>query len=166
MTSVLGTACARVVVVAVLVLASGCSPAGGESTTTPARIPSLTGDAPAVPDLDPEVAAAGETLYQERCASCHGADLTGDPDWKTPNSDGSYPPPPHDSTGHTWHHSDRLLVDIVRNGSGFEQSRMPTFSDLSVEQVLSIVEYLKTTWGPEERAFQWQVTWQETPSDD
>jgi hypothetical protein len=43
---------------------------------------------------------------------------------------------------------------------------MPTFSDLSVEQVLFIVEYLKTSWGPEERAFQWQVTWQETRTDD
>jgi mono/diheme cytochrome c family protein len=156
----------RVALIAVLaVLSSACSDAASSGGQTAPRIGDL-GNAPAPPDLDSGSVEVGRGLYTERCASCHGADLAGDPDWKTPNPDGSYPPPPHDSTGHTWHHSDRLLVDIVRNGSGFEQSRMPTFSDLSVEQVLSIVEYLKTTWGPEERAFQWQVTWQETPSDD
>ena len=147
------------------VLSSACSDAASSSGQPAPRIGDL-GNAPAAPDLDSGRAEVGRGLYTELCASCHGADLAGDPDWKTPNPDGSYPPPPHDSTGHTWHHSDRLLVNIVRNGSGFEQSRMPTFSDLSVEQVLSIVEYLKTTWGPEERAFQWQVTWQETQTDD
>jgi hypothetical protein len=53
--------------------------------------------------------------------------------------------------------SARVWLAIVRNGSGFEQSRMPTFPDVSAEQVLGIVEYLKTSWGPEERVFQWQV---------
>jgi mono/diheme cytochrome c family protein len=123
----------------------------------------LFGEAPPLLDLDDELAARGEVLYQQTCASCHGADLAGAADWKTPNPDGSYTPPPHDSSGHTWHHPDQVLLDVVRNGSGFAQSRMPTFADeLSDEQVLAILEYLKTNWGPEERAFQWQVTWQDS----
>ncbi|MFP5331608.1 MAG: c-type cytochrome, partial [Acidimicrobiia bacterium] len=64
---------------------------------------------------------------------------------------------------HTWHHSDATLVDLILNGSGFEQSRMPQFAGrLSDEQVLAVLEYLKSHWGEQERAFQWQITQQET----
>ena len=27
------------------------------------------------------------------------------------------PAPPHDATGHTWHHSDRVLLDIMTRGT-------------------------------------------------
>jgi mono/diheme cytochrome c family protein len=115
-----------------------------------------------VPALDQGQVARGGELYQQNCASCHRADLSGDPNWKTPNPDGSYPPPPHDSSGHTWHHSDRLLLEIIRDGSDFPESRMPTFSgSLTDEAILAIIEYLKANWGQEERDYQWQVTWQE-----
>jgi signal transduction histidine kinase len=36
----------------------------------------------------------------------------GDPYWRTPNKDGSYPPPPHDSSDHTNHHSDQVPTEI------------------------------------------------------
>lgn len=115
------------------------------------------------PPLDQELVEAGELLYRANCAACHGIDLSGDPDWKTPNPDGSYPPPPHDSSGHTWHHSDRLLLELIRDGSDFPQTRMPSFGDTLTEQeIISILEYLKSNWGSREREFQWQVTWQET----
>lgn len=29
-----------------------------------------------------------------------------------------HPPPPHDSTGHTWHHPDQLLLALIRVGIG------------------------------------------------
>ena len=75
--------------------------------------------------------------------------------------DGSFKAPPHDNTGHTWHHADELLVELIAQGSDFPQATMPTFGDqLSDEEILTILEYLKSGWGPEERAFQWQVTWQ------
>lgn len=109
------------------------------------------------PSQDP--VATGAELYQENCASCHRADLSGDPNWKTPNDDGSYPPPPHDSSGHTWHHSDRVLIEIIRDGSGFPQSRMPAFGDrLTEEEIGAILEFFKESWGPQERAFQQQMT--------
>ena len=75
-------------------------------------------------------ASTGGELYQQHCASCHLADLSGDPDGKLPNDDGSYPPPPHDSSGHTWHHSDRVLHEIIRDGSDFPHSRMPSLGEI------------------------------------
>jgi len=104
----------------------------------------------------------GGELYQANCASCHGADLSGAPDWKTPNDDGSYPPPPHDSSGHTWHHPDRVLIEIIRDGSDFPQSRMPAFGDrLADEDFEAIIEFIKSGWGPQEKPYQSQVTEQD-----
>ena len=60
--------------------------------------------------------AAGETLYQANCASCHGKRLEGAADWREARSDGTFPPPPHDRTGHTWHHSDTLLFNYTKLG--------------------------------------------------
>ena len=106
----------------------------------------------------------GKELYQQFCASCHGVDLAGDPDWKTPNDDGSFPPPPHDTSGHTWHHSDQTLIQIIRDGSDSPQSRMPQFGDqLTDDDMISILEYLKGHWGEKEREYQRQLNEQETP---
>jgi mono/diheme cytochrome c family protein len=112
--------------------------------------------------LDPDRVAYGGELYRQHCASCHQPDLSGDPDWKTPNDDGSFPPPPHDSSGHTWHHPDRVLLEIIRTGSDFPQSRMPTFGDkLTDDDIEAILDFFKENWGPEERAYQEQVTEQD-----
>jgi mono/diheme cytochrome c family protein len=54
---------------------------------------------------------AGQSLYADSCASCHGANLEGQPNWQSPNADGVLPAPPHDRTGHTWHHDDELLFE-------------------------------------------------------
>ncbi|MBA2337309.1 MAG: cytochrome c [Acidimicrobiia bacterium] len=157
---------AAVVIAAMFsVLVSGCSTSGGD-TTPPTAVPNLAGEAPPLPELDDERVARGEELYQANCSSCHGPDLSGDPDWKTPNRDGSYPPPPHDSSGHTWHHSDQLLLEIIRDGSDFAETRMPTFGEqLRDDDIRAILEYFKANWGPQERAFQWQVTWQESQAE-
>lgn len=115
-----------------------------------------------VPALDEGQVTRGGELYQENCASCHRSDLSGDPDWKTRNDDGSYRPPPHDSSGHTWHHPDRVLIEIIRDGSDFPQSRMPSFGDkLSDEDIAAILEFFKANWGDQERAYQQQVNQQD-----
>lgn len=122
----------------------------------------LTGCAPDPDTGTDSISERGSELYQANCASCHGADLAGSPDWKTPNEDGSYPPPPHDSSGHTWHHPDRVLIEIIRDGSDFAQSRMPAFGDqLDDEDIEAILEFIKTSWGPQETAYQAQVTEQD-----
>lgn len=54
---------------------------------------------------------AGRNFYSQHCAACHGASLEGQPDWQSLNEDGVLPAPPHDATGHTWHHDDDLLFE-------------------------------------------------------
>ena len=106
------------------VVLAACS-AAAEESTEPTRPLGLS-ESPPLPGPDQDQIELGETLYRQSCASCHRPDLSGDPDWKTANA-GGYPPPPHDSTGHTWHHSDEVLITLIRDGSDFPQTRMPTF---------------------------------------
>lgn len=104
-------------------------------------------------------AEEGRVLYDEHCASCHGVDLEGQPDWMTRNEDGRLPAPPHDETGHTWHHSDRQLLTIIRDGlaaiaPGYETD-MPAFGDeLTDSEILSILGYIRAHWPERERRFQ------------
>lgn len=128
---------------------------GGEQPVIINGIP-----APPVPTLDPSRLAEGRGLYNQHCASCHGANLEGAPEWKTPLADGSFPAPPHDSTGHTWHHSDELLIDITLNGGNPQSnSKMPAFKEqLSHDQVVAILDYIKSQWGRDERKYQWWMT--------
>lgn len=116
-------------------------------------------DAPAH-DVD---LAEGEQLYQDYCASCHGANLEGQPDWRSQGPDGVLPAPPHDETGHTWHHSDSVLFDYTKlggkaalaaQGVDFE-SGMPGFGDqLTDDQIRSILAYIRSTWPDRERQVQ------------
>lgn len=106
----------------------------------------------------------GAALYQQNCASCHGAELQGQPDWRSPGPDGRLPAPPHDATGHTWHHSDDILFRITRDGTaaivgGGYESNMPGFGDtLSDAQIHAIHEYIKSTWPDRERAHQEMIS--------
>jgi S-disulfanyl-L-cysteine oxidoreductase SoxD len=69
----------------------------------------------------------GEGLYRDHCAACHGADLEGEtPDWQVRDEDGYLPGPPHDETGHTWHHPDQLLFDITKYGIA-EAANLPDY---------------------------------------
>jgi len=115
---------------------------------------------PPLPPLDWEKAARGEILYQQHCAQCHGVDLKGSPTWKKPLADGSYPPPPHDSSGHTWHHSGKQLLDIIADGGDpAYNSKMPAFKDkLTMDEMIAILEFFKSKWGREEREFQWWIS--------
>lgn len=108
--------------------------------------------------------ALGQRLYDAQCASCHGADLQGQPDWKTPLANGRFPAPPHDETGHTWHHPDALLERIVREGSaavvgnGYE-SDMPGFGDLLTDdEIRAVLAYIKSTWPAQQRAVQARIS--------
>lgn len=116
--------------------------------------------APPVPVLDPDRVAHGESLYTQSCTRCHGANLEGAPDWKRRLPDGSLPPPPHDSSGHTWHHPDSLLVSIIANGGDpADNSKMPAYKEkFHDDQIMAILEFMKSKWGSQEREFQWWIT--------
>jgi len=115
-----------------------------------------------MPDL-----ARGEAIYREACASCHGADLEGQPDWQSRNPDGRLPAPPHDETGHTWHHSDLVLLDITMRGTaavvgGGYESDMPGFGEIYSEAELrDVLEWIKSQWPDRVRAHQARVTAQD-----
>ncbi|HXV97123.1 MAG TPA: cytochrome c, partial [Anaerolineae bacterium] len=95
-------------------------------------------------------AVTGKTLYETHCAACHGINGEGQPNWKVPNAEGVYPAPPHNNEGHTWHHADSLLLEIMANGGSLPTSAMPGFKDkLGQAEMEAILAYLKTMWGPE-----------------
>lgn len=106
-----------------------------------------------------EDSTLGAVLYQQHCASCHGASLEGQPNWMERKPDGRLPAPPHDATGHTWHHSDRQLFQIVRDGlasiaPGYD-TEMRAFSGvLTDEQIWSVLDYIKSTWPQRQQDFQ------------
>ena len=105
------------------------------------------------------VEASGERLYLDNCASCHGANLEGQPDWRERLPTGRLPAPPHDASGHTWHHSDRQLFRIVKEGleaivPGYETD-MPAFGGvLSDEEIRAVLDYIKGTWPEREQEYQ------------
>lgn len=100
--------------------------------------------------------ANGQALYADNCAVCHGANLEGQPDWQSPDENGILPAPPHDVTGHTWHHDNALLFSYTRLGgqaalaargvTGFT-SGMPAFGDvLSDDEIWDVLAYIRSTW--------------------
>jgi len=103
--------------------------------------------------------ALGRNLYGQHCASCHGAALEGQPNWQVALPNGRMPAPPHDATGHTWHHADDELFTITRNGlaavvPGYE-SDMPAFAGvLSDEEIRAVLAFIKSTWPQRERQYQ------------
>ncbi|MBF9032811.1 c-type cytochrome [Rhodobacterales bacterium HKCCE2091] len=119
----------------------------------------------AAQEPDPGRIAEGRALYEANCAACHGANLQGQPFWqrRDPNT-ARLPAPPHDASGHTWHHPDAVLFRIVREGTeavvgnGYE-SDMPGFGDvLTDDEIRAVLDYIRSTWPERERAYQAQVT--------
>ena len=110
------------------------------------------------------ILSLGRTTYAESCASCHGADLEGQPDWKSPLPSGRLPAPPHDASGHTWHHSDAMLFRVVKEGTaavvgGDYESDMPAFRDvLTDEEIRAVLAFIKSTWPDRELEAQAQIS--------
>ncbi|MCC8430564.1 cytochrome c [Reyranella aquatilis] len=108
---------------------------------------------------DPNQVALGKRLYATACASCHGVSLEGQPDWQRRLPSGRLPAPPHDASGHTWHHPDDYLVRVTQLGpaaypDGY-QTDMPGFHDaLTVGEIAAILAYIKSTWPADIRARQ------------
>jgi mono/diheme cytochrome c family protein len=98
-------------------------------------------------------------LYVVHCASCHGANLQGEPDWQSPKPSGRMPAPPHSAEGHTWHHSDQELFRITKFGMATvvpgHASDMPAFGEmLSDREIEAVLAFTKSTWPDREREYQ------------
>lgn len=109
----------------------------------------------------------GAALYSSHCAACHGADLEGAADWRRPGPDGLLPAPPHDETGHTWHHGDQFLFDYVKLGGqqvlddlGVRfTSAMPAFDGILTDaEIEAILDFIRASWPERIREFQAERT--------
>ncbi len=107
-------------------------------------------------DFENRDLVAGQVIYAEHCAVCHGAELEGQPDWQTPDENGVLPAPPHDASGHTWHHSNAQLFEYTKLGGqgvadklGLKSfaSGMPAYDGvLSDEQIWEVLAFIASTW--------------------
>ena len=116
------------------------------------------------PGNDSQRIAQGQALYATHCASCHGKQLEGQPDWQTPLPNGRLPAPPHDAKGHSWHHADEALIGITKFGlkpfAGEDyESDMPAFgTKLRDREIAAIIGYIKSTWPARELEYQERIT--------
>jgi len=142
--------------VVVVLLLAACSLAGSSSIGLPDEIALIS---------------EGETIYQINCAACHGINGEGEPNWKTPKEDGTYPAPPHTVDGHTWHHSDALLFQIIEGGGDSLEipnfkSNMPAFGDvLTDDEIIAVLIYLKSIWPAEQQRIQFEASQREPLTD-
>jgi len=102
---------------------------------------------------DPQVLAKGQAIYTAQCASCHGAKREGQPNWRYRDASGRLPAPPHDATGHTWHHPDQVLFDLVKYGVARTAhmpdyvSAMPAYEKtLSDAEIVAVLSWIKAQW--------------------
>ena len=115
-------------------------------------------------ELEGRYIGVGKTLYVVNCASCHGGNLEGQPNWRTPNANGVLPAPPHDATGHTWHHDTALIFEYTKlGGKGALAARgmtdfnsgMPAFeTEISDDDIWNILAYIRSTWPEREQQSQ------------
>lgn len=117
---------------------------------------------------DPENAsqvARGKSVYAQHCASCHGARLEGQPHWREKLPNGRMPAPPHDVSGHTWHHPDSVLFGITKQGlipgkyapPKYESDMLPFAGALSDEEIWAVLAFIKSAWPPKIRQAQAEV---------
>ena len=154
---------------AVLVILA-CSPSGGgesgqalqseaptvEVTESPTEVslPQVEGPVEGADVSNTQLVALGEILYQQYCASCHGVELEGQPDWKLRDENGFLPAPPHDETGHTWHHPDEQLFEITKIGTeayvgrGYRSNMIGFADQLDDTEIWAVLAYIKSQWSP------------------
>lgn len=113
---------------------------------------------------DPQVLAAGQAIYRKHCAACHGVRLEGQPHWRERDAAGRLPAPPHDASGHTWHHPDAVLFEITKHGVAKAarlqdyDSAMPAYEGvLSDAEIIAVLSWIKAQWPPGIRAQQEEV---------
>lgn len=130
---------------------------GAAATLAGATVIALTAGAetemPAYMVDDAEAIALGAEVYAENCGSCHGTKLEGAPNWRERGADGLLPAPPHDETGHTWHHESETLFKITKYGIAKligdpdHRSGMPAYEGvLSDAEIIAVLSFIRESW--------------------
>jgi mono/diheme cytochrome c family protein len=143
---------------AVLVVAlAGCE--GGadkQAASPPAPAPALGKAATTTPSMGSgsgrwytaQQVSAGEIVFTQNCAVCHGKAAQGAFAWRRKGPDGKYPAPPLNGTGHGWHHPLSALRHQIGNALPPGQGAMPPFRDvLSDEQILESIAWFQSQWS-------------------
>ncbi len=84
--------------------------------------------------------------------------IEGQAGWQSRQPNGQLLAPPHDASGHTWHHPDNMLFAVVKFGSSAVsgqplETSMPMFNDiLGDQEIAAVLAYIKSTWPTEIRA--------------
>ena len=120
---------------------------------------------------DAKVLARGKQVYAAQCAACHGAALEGQPQWRERGPNGLLPAPPHDASGHTWHHADEVLFRITKHGVaqavGLKDylSAMPIYEGvLSDDEIIAVLSWIKAQWPAPVRQRHDQINAQARPA--
>ena len=95
--------------------------------------------------------ARGKITYENNCVSCHMINLAGAENWKGLDEDGHRKAPPLNGTGHTWHHDDKTLHNIIKYGlanlvDGYEGKMIGFKDNLSDKDIDSVLAYIKSYW--------------------
>ena len=136
---------------------AGCSSSPSEELQPTATTAPPTPAASPTPSASPTpVARTGQEVFAPTCAACHGEAGQGQPDWHIRKENGTFPAPPLNGDGHTWHHPDGLLYRVVSQGGKIQEvpsipsfkSAMPAFGDLLThDEIVATLEYVKSLWG-------------------
>ena len=100
---------------------------------------------------DTLLTSLGRSVYPNYCASCHRVNLEGQPNWRHRDIYGYLPAPPHDETGHTWHHSDENLFLTIKYGikemiGKKYQNNMPAYKDVITDtEIIAVLSLIKFT---------------------
>lgn len=117
--------------------------------STPSETPPLRADPNNV-----EQVGVGQAIYAKHCATCHGAKLEGQPNWRQRLPSGQFPAPPHDQRGHTWHHPDQYLFETTKYGwqrfapSGYKSTMLGFQDALSDAEIWAVLAFIKSHWPP------------------
>ena len=98
---------------------------------------------------------AGQAVYAEQCASCHGDAAEGQPGWEERGPGGYYPAPPLDGGGHSAEHSLEQMLSQLDMGGGPFGGWMPAFrDDLDDSSKRAVLAYVQSLW-PDEVYARW-----------
>jgi len=101
---------------------------------------------------DAALVADGKLIYRQRCASCHGRALQGQPLWQLMDAFAGRRAPAQDDTGHSWQHGDEDLFHMTKYGrfaaaAPDQVSYMPGFTGtLSDRDILAVIAFIKARW--------------------
>lgn len=136
---------------------SACGTDQSETSSAPAQIATSQPASITVAERvkDTVILQKGEALFLKNCSQCHGRHAEGTKEWKTPDADGRYPPPPLNGTAHAWHHSTEVLIEVIKDGS-MPEGNMPSWEEkLTDDEIRAVIAWFQSFW-PEDTFKIWQ----------